>query len=172
MHREEPSPRNRTGLRYPGWLALFFIWTLVGAFGYIRHRLDPASPPSAVSPLKEFAGWLTCFYPWILLGPLVFRLEDRFPLKRTRWLISSPILISFGLGLAFVAVKLSFLLNMPLDPKITLRTLIFSVPAFEFFLALLLYWNVVIAGAFIRTCHGTGAPETDCSRTSARERTA
>jgi two-component sensor histidine kinase len=154
MHREEPSPRNRTGLRYPGWLALFVIWTLVGAFGYIRHRLDPASAPATRNSLLEFAGWLTCFYPWILLGPLVFRLEHRFPLKRTTLLTSLPILIFAGLPLAFVAVKLSILLNMPLDSKITLHTLIFSVPVFEFFLAFFLYCNLVIAGAFIRTIMG------------------
>jgi two-component system LytT family sensor kinase len=151
MHREESSPRNRTGLRYPGWLALFIVWTLVGAFGYIRHRLDPASAPATRNALLEFAGWLTCFYPWILLGPLVFRLEHRYPLNRTKWLTSIPILGLFGLLLAFAAVKLSFLLNMPLDPHITWRTLIFDVPTSEFFLAFFLFWNVAIAGAIIRT---------------------
>jgi sensor histidine kinase YesM len=151
MHREESSPRKRTGLRYPGWLALFIVWTLVGAFGYIRHRLDPASAPATRNPLLEFAGWLTCFYPWILLGPIVFRLEHRYPLNRAKWLTSVPILGLFGLLLAFVAVKLSFLLNMPLDPRITWRTLVFDVPTSEFFLAFFLFWNIAIAGAIIRT---------------------
>lgn len=151
MHREEQSPRRKIGLRYPGWLALFVIWTVVGALGYIRHRLDPASGASGVPPLVEFAGWLTCFYPWILLGPLVFRLEHRFPLSRAKWLTSCPILMFFGLLMAFVAVKMTIALNMPLNPSVGLHTLIFAVPTFEFFLAFFLFWNIAIAGAIIRT---------------------
>ncbi len=151
MRREEPSSGKRAGLRYPGWVALFIIWTLVGAFGYIRHRLDPASPPSGRNAVVEFAGWLTCFYPWILLGPLVFYLERRHPLNRAKWLTSLPILALYGVLLAFVAVKLSIALNMPLDSHITLRTLLLSVPSYEFWLALFLYGNVMIAGAVIRT---------------------
>jgi two-component system LytT family sensor kinase len=138
-------------MHYPGWVALFVIWTLVGALGYMRHRLDPASAPSGLSPVVEFAGWLTCFYPWILLGPLVFRLEYRFPLNRAKWLTSCPALSFFGLLLAFVAVKLAIALNMPLDSRISLHTLIFALPLAEFFLAFFLFWNIAIAGAIIRT---------------------
>jgi two-component system, LytTR family, sensor kinase len=154
MYRAESSPRTRAGLRYPGWLALFIIWTVVGAFGYIRHRLDPGSPPSGRSPLVEFAGWLTCFYPWILLGPLVFYVERRHPLNRAKWLTSSPVLALYGILLAFVAVKITLALNVPLDSRISLRTVLLSVPSYEFWLALFLYWNIAIAGAVIRTIMG------------------
>lgn len=151
MHGEESAPRNRAGLRYPGWLALFIIWTIVGSFGYVRHRLDPTSTPSGLNPFVEFAGWLTCFYPWIFLGPLVFRLEHRYPLNREKWLTSVPILVLFGFLLAFVAVKLTIALNMPLDPHIGWHELLFSLPKYEFFLALFLFLNIAIAGAIIRT---------------------
>jgi LytS/YehU family sensor histidine kinase len=40
---------------------------------------------------------------------------------------------------------------MPLDSRISLRTLIFAVPSAEFFLAFFLFWNIAIAGAIIRT---------------------
>src|ERR1700739_3931387 len=94
MHREEPSSRS-VGCAIPdGWrFSSFGRWL---EHCYLRHRLDPASAPSGLNPLVEFAGSLTCFYPWILLGPLVFRLEYRFPLNREKGLINFPILTFFG----------------------------------------------------------------------------
>jgi len=151
MQQVEKSPTAKGELRYPGWLALFIIWTAVGTFGYLRHRLDPAFTTTGVHPLKEFAGWLTCFYPWILLGPAVFYLERRHPLNREKWMTSFPILALYGILLAFVAVKISLLLNALLDPRINFHTIFVSVPSYEFYLALFLFANIAIAGAIIRT---------------------
>jgi sensor histidine kinase YesM len=151
MGREEQSARNEGGLRYPGAVALFVIWTLVGAACFLRHRLGPTSGASGPNALLEFAGWLTCFYPWILLGPVVFRLERRFPLNRTKWMTSLPALALAGTLLAGVAVKISIALTLILNPHTGWRALVFGLPGCEFLIALFLFWNIAIAGAIIRT---------------------
>ena len=151
MDPEEQPQHNKKGIRYPGWLALFVIWTLIGAFRFLRYRLDPSSSPSHLHPLTEFAEWLTCFYPWVLLAPLVFRLERRFPLDREKWIRSLPMLIAGGLVLAVVAVKITIALNMLINRRIDVYDLILDYPVAEFSVAFFLYWNIVIAGAVIRT---------------------
>src|SRR5580704_609098 len=151
MDPEGQPQHNKKGIRYPGWLALFVIWTLIGAFRFLRYRLDPSSSPSHLHPLTEFAEWLTCFYPWVLLAPLVFRLERRFPLDREKWIRSLPMLIAGGLVLAVVAVKITIALNMLINRRIDVYALILDYPVAEFSVAFFLYWNIVIAGAVIRT---------------------
>lgn len=48
MSRDEQSPSIEGELRYPGAVALFVIWTLVGTACYLRHRFSPASGASGV----------------------------------------------------------------------------------------------------------------------------
>ncbi len=151
MHRQEPASVIKGGLRYPGVLALFGIWTAVGAVCFLRHRLGPASGATSLPTLLEFTVWLSCFYPWILLGPLVFRLERRFPLNRAKWLTSVPVLALCGILLAFVAVKMTIALNMLLDSHTDLHTLVHGLPLSEFSIAFFLFSNIAIAGAIIRT---------------------
>lgn len=151
MDPEKQPQHTKKGIRYPGWLALFVIWTLIGAFRFLRYRLDPSSSPSHLHPLTEFAEWLTCFYPWVLLAPLVFRLERRFPLDREKWIRSLPMLMAGGLVLAVVAVKITIALNMLINRRIDVYDLILDYPVAEFSVAFFLYWNIVIAGAVIRT---------------------
>ena len=151
MDRKEQSQCAATGLRYPGWFALFVIWTVIGACGYVRHLLNAASGAAAPYMFKEFLEWLTCFYPWILLGPLVFRLERRYPLNRAHWKTSVPLHLLFGAALAAVAVKIAIALSIPFHPQFKLRALLFSIPTYEFWLSFFLYANIAIAGAVIRT---------------------
>jgi len=151
MDRKEQSQCAATGLRYPGWLALFVIWTVIGACGYVRHLLNPASGAAAPYAFKEFFEWLSCFYPWILLGPVVFWLERRYPLNRAEWKTSVPLHLLFGAVMAAVAVKITIALNIPFDPRVKLHALLTSLSSSEFCLSLFLYWNIAIAGAVIRT---------------------
>lgn len=151
MSQEEQSPTIDGGLRYPGALALFVIWTLVGAACYLRYRSSPTSVATGVNPLLEFAGWLTCFYPWIILGPVVFRVERRFPLNRKKWMTSLPVLALVGFILSATAVKMSIALTMLLNLHNGWHDLVFSLPMCELLIALFLFRNIAIAGAIIHT---------------------
>jgi hypothetical protein len=99
----------------------------------------------------EYAGWLTCYYPWVLFGPVVFRLEQRFPLDRNRWMRSLPILFFYGALLAFAAMKISLVLSMMLERNFDLHRLLFSNPLSETAIAFFLFWTTAAAGAIIRT---------------------
>ncbi|HEX3438354.1 MAG TPA: histidine kinase [Pseudacidobacterium sp.] len=151
VRHDEPGTSSKSGMRYPGWLTLFIVWTLIGSLAFARHLLDATGSHSNINPIAEFAGWLTCFYPWILLAPLVFRIEKRFPLSGKQWMRSILPLFLCGIFLSFIAVKFTILLGMLVSRKFDLHTLIVAAPLGESGLAFFLYCNIVITGAVIRT---------------------
>ena len=70
-------------LRYPGFGVLFVVWTLLGGLAWARHSL--VSGVQHGNLLPDLLGFLTCYYPWLLFTPLVFRLEQRYPLDGKQW---------------------------------------------------------------------------------------
>jgi two-component system LytT family sensor kinase len=151
VHSEESFSNTRAGLRYPGRLGLFVVWTIIGFLAFARHLPERVSMPSIGHLLLEFAGWLTCYYPWVLFGPIVFRLEQRFPLDRGRWMRSLPLLFFYGALLAFAAMKVTLALNLMLERNLDLHRLLFSTPISETAVAFFLFWTTAAAGAIIRT---------------------
>jgi two-component sensor histidine kinase len=151
VHSGESSTKIGTGLRYPGRLALLAVWTIVGFLAFARQLPSRASMPSFPHLLLEYAGWLTCYYPWVLFGPVVFRLEQRFPLDRDRWMRSLPPLFFYGALLAFAAMKITLALSMMLERNFDLHRLLFSNPVSETAIAFFLFWTTAAAGAIIRT---------------------
>jgi two-component system, LytTR family, sensor kinase len=147
----DSSTKIGTGLRYPGSLTLLAVWTIVGFLSFARQLPSRASMPSFMHLLVEYAGWLTCYYPWVLFGPVVFRLEQRFPLDRDRWMRSLPVLFFYGVLLAFAAMKVTLALSMMLERNFDLHRLLFSIPVDETAIAFLLFWTTAAAGAIIRT---------------------
>jgi two-component system LytT family sensor kinase len=150
VHTEESVSDPRPCVRYPGRLALFIVWTTVGFLAFASHFPGRAMP-SSTRLLLEFGTWLTCYYPWVLFGPIVFRLERRFPLDRDNWMRSVSVLFFYGALLAFAAVKITLTLNMLLDHKFNLHALLFAVPAYEAGLAFFLFWINAAAAVVIRT---------------------
>lgn len=147
----ETLSRKQSGIRYPGWLALFCIWTLIGVLAFARHFLDANVAGNHEFSLKELAEWLTCFYPWVLIAPVVFELERRFPLNKNQWTRSVPVLFVCGLVLSFTAMKFAIAQCMLIDRKVNLHALLYATPLGELGLAFFLFWNIAIAGAIIRT---------------------
>ena len=145
---------HRQGIRYPGPVALFLVWTLIGALSYGRHYLQDYSsrPPTNVS--FELLFWLTCFLPWTALSPIVFRLERRYPLGEERWPVNLAKLAVACLPMAYIAAEISlglgiviqFLFRRPIHIQRS-----WWMPDFmELWVILLIYWSVVIAGYVIR----------------------
>lgn len=142
-----------SGPKYPGFGALFLIWTAVGAVTSARHYFGPAPWPDS-QDLAWFVACIAYFYPWVGLTPLAFRLERRFPLGTGGWARH------FG-WLAICSVPVS-LLAAPLMLVITWPILVaFGVPVnpprnplhlFRYLLvAQVDFWASVAGGYVVRT---------------------
>jgi two-component system, LytTR family, sensor kinase len=137
---------------YPGPIALAVIWTVFGCLAYARHFLldHNTAPPDKM--VLEFLVWLTCFYPWIAMGPLVFRLERRYPLGNTDWArnlgwltAASPLLGYLGA----IFTKLLYLsLQIVFHEPLSAQTWWWRVPLREVAVQIALYWTTV-GGAYV-----------------------
>ena len=137
-------------IRYPGFGLLFVGWTALALLAYTRFALLTGGGNTGVLP--ELIGWLTCYYAWLLLTPLVFRLEEKYPLG-TRVMSIVQLAIA-GLPLAYIANKLTLLLNVAIATlfpgSFAASTVQWSIPLPEFGLELALYWFTVAVGCLIR----------------------
>lgn len=148
--------RSETGgrfeVRYPGPAALFLAWTAVGVLTSLRYQFF--RPPRV--DLGELAFSLACiafYYPWVGLGPLVFRLEKRFPLSAHQWARNLGVLAGASLPISLVASLLMsgiFLAVLWVFGKGWGRP-----PAGFWFMhfptAEVCFWASVAAGYFVRT---------------------
>jgi two-component system LytT family sensor kinase len=141
-------------IRYPGFGLLFVGWTVLGFLAYTRFALLTGGGNTRVLP--ELIAWLSCYYPWLFLTPLVFRLEERYPLgKRVKNVV---VLAMAGLVLAYLAYKLTLLLNVGLAllfrGSFATSPAEWSIPLGEFGLEQALYWFTVGVGCLIRNLIG------------------
>jgi len=138
-------------LRYPGFGALFLIWTVVGAVTSGRHYLDPY--PRIAWNLPVFLACIAYLYPWIALAPFVFRLERRFPLGTGRWIRNLGVLASFSVPLCLLAAPVMEGVVFAVYLAFGAPTRTFSmIRLFRFFpVAQGMFWSTVAGGYVIRT---------------------
>jgi len=142
-------------LRYPGFGVLFVVWTLLGGLAWARHSL--VSGVQHGNLLPDLLGFLTCYYPWLLFTPLVFRLEQRYPLDGKQWPKNLVLLAVAGLPLAYLAsgiggtlsAGIQHILRQPYGPNPWWPI---SIP--ELALEQALYWITVGGGFLIRSLIG------------------
>jgi len=147
-----PSIKITRRVGYPGPLALTLLWTLVGSLAYARHYLNDHSTAPPAKMVFEFLIWLTCFYPWIGFGPLVFRLERRYPLETHRWpgnlgwLTAASILFAYlgALSTQVLSLSLYILFREPLDAV----SASYTPPLRELAIQFVLFWTTV-GGAYV-----------------------
>jgi two-component system, LytTR family, sensor kinase len=101
------APRAQS-IRYPRLGILFVVWTLLGSLAYARYSLEAGAARGGI--LLELLGWLACYYPWFFLTPLVFRLEQKFPLGRAKWPKHVVSLALVGLPLSYLAYATAIVL--------------------------------------------------------------
>jgi two-component system LytT family sensor kinase len=139
-------------IRYPGIATLLVAWTVLGGLAYVRRVLLADAPHDRV--LSHLAGWMMSYYPWVVLTPLVFRLEHRFALSRSKWPRHLPWLALAGLPLAYLAHEISVGLNIIAELTFRLpwspRTPWWSVLRCEFLMQQALYWFAVGGACVIR----------------------
>jgi two-component system LytT family sensor kinase len=144
------STFERRPIRYPGFGLLFVGWTVLGLLAYTRFALLTGGGNTGALP--ELIAWLTCYYPWLLLTPLVFRLEERYPLGTQ--VKNVVVLAMAGLILAYCAYQLTLLLSVGLASlfrgSFASSPVDWSIPVGEFGLEQALYWFTVGVGCLIR----------------------
>jgi two-component system, LytTR family, sensor kinase len=137
------------------FLGLFLAWSLIGILSFARFyflTIETGPPPQLWSLLV----WLCCFYPWVLLGPLVFRMEGRFPLCRgSRGLRNLLILALLGIPLSLftfelrivLAIAFEYLLRAPIDESLIP---LWKIPMVEFCYHQIPYWVTIGASYILR----------------------
>jgi two-component system LytT family sensor kinase len=139
-------------IRYPGIATLLVAWTVLGGLAYVRRVLLADAPHDHV--LSHLAGWMMSYYPWVVLTPLVFRLEHRFVLSRSKWPRHLPWLALAGLPLAYLGHEISVGLNIIAELTFRLpwsrQTPWWSVLRCEFLMQQALYWFAVGGACVIR----------------------
>lgn len=127
------------------------MWTLIGTISYLRYYLQHR--PGTYSWF-EFLIWQTCFIPWIAISPLVFRLEQKYPLGGTGWLPRSISLAAIGVPIAYLGAEISLVLSLMIKflfgQQLEVPRAWWVPPIQELWIFLLLYCSVVAAGYVIR----------------------
>jgi len=149
----ETEPPKGAEIRYPGLGKMFLIWTAIRALTSVRYHLVSPSKPAA-GELSALLGCIACYYPWIPLTPVVFRIEERFPLGSGRWARNLALLAMFSVPVCLLASALmlsSFVAVMSAlrAPRWMPRS---GISWFlEFPVAEGIFWCSVAGGYFIRT---------------------
>ena len=94
------------------WLS----WTAIAIVSFARHYFEQTHPfdwPNGSWP--DFLSWLACFYPWAMLTPSVFRLEERFPLSRSKWQRNLGIVLFASLIFSYLALQIGTLINFVIN---------------------------------------------------------
>jgi sensor histidine kinase YesM len=64
---------------------MFLIWSAIGALTVARAQLRPSVGALPIDTLAVFVACMSWYFPWAVLSPMVFRLEQRFPLGAPGW---------------------------------------------------------------------------------------
>lgn len=139
--------------RYPRFPVLFGAWTVLGLLAFVRYFLLSGIPKYDLVP--EFLGWLSCYYSWLLLTPLLFRVEQKFPLEKSWRHVA--LLALFGVPVSYSAYELTLVLNAGVrlvfrnPPLLPLHW--WSFPVREFALEQALYWFTVGVACLLRNVY-------------------
>ena len=144
--------------------ALFAVWTLLGALGYLHHMQTAGPGFASAHGLLE---WLLCYWAWIPLTPLIVHLEAR----STTWVRSWPgavlLMGSASLVFSWAAYHITSFVGVlvrtgriwPAD-----RAFTWMLSADEFWIEELMFWGVVAAAYAARKWKELRAREREAAR--------
>lgn len=145
-------PEVGAELRYPGFGMIFLIWTAIGILTSLRYQFQRPSN-SEIGDVAFIAAFTACYYPWVLLTPLVFRIEQRFPLGEGNRFRNLFLLALISVPVSLLAAPLMSGLFAGvlavLQPEFTFRVSWFWLRHFP--MAEVLFWCSVAGGYFVRT---------------------
>lgn len=139
-------------LRYPGFGTIFLVWTAIGILTSLRYQLQ-RPPNSEIGDAAFIAAFTACYYPWIALTPLVFRIEQKFPLSDGSWFRNLGFLAMLSVPVCLVAAPLMSgffmgVLAVSQGPYTRSGTRFWFG---HFPMAQVLFWCSVAWGYFVRT---------------------
>lgn len=139
-------------IRYPGFAILFVAWTLLGILAYGRYALEGGIRSGDL--LLDLLESLSCYYPWLFLTPLVFRLEAKLPISRTRWWRNFAFLVLISFPASYLAYASTILLTHAVHYAFhkppTSADAWWPMPDGEVAVEQALYWFTVVAACIIR----------------------
>jgi len=148
----ESAPEIRKPIGYPAFGSLSVAWTALGTLACARYVLLGGDLKRGL--LLELLGWLACYYPWLLATPLIFRLEQRFPIAREVWPKHVAFLAFASLPLVHFAYQLTIFSDAAVQHlfghPFSLTPHWWLIPRREFALEQALYWFTVGASCLIR----------------------
>jgi signal transduction histidine kinase len=146
------SAEIRKPIGYPAFGLLFVAWTALGTLACARYVLLGGDLKRGL--LLELLGWLACYYPWLLATPLIFRLEQRFPIAREVWPKHVAFLALASLPLVYLAYQFTIFSDAAVQHlfghPFSLTPRWWLIPRREFVLEQALYWFTVGASCLIR----------------------
>lgn len=143
--------------------ALFAVWTLLGALGYLHHMQTAGPAFASVHGLLE---WLLCYWAWIPLTPLVVRLEAHSSTWAPSW--RRAVLLGIAsLVFSWAAYHITSFVGVlartgriwPADREFT-----WGISADEFWIEELMFWGVVAAAYAARKWKELRAREREAAR--------
>ena len=146
---------SRAGPRYPGLGLITLILTATGILSCLRHFVY-RQPQSALEMAAAMTACTVFFYPWIALTPLVFRLEQRFPLGSQRWLRNALVLALLSIPVSVLAAPVMSALYWAVMAAADIGVPYLKPKVFwlgHFFSAQVLFWCSVAGGYTVRTRH-------------------
>jgi two-component system, LytTR family, sensor kinase len=139
---------------YPGIPRVLLVWCVIGALTSIRHHVALGRLSSQWEIVSGIIGCMACYLPWAVLTPIVFRIEQRYPLGAARWPRRLAILTALSVPVCMLASPVMFV------SFAAVRYLLHAEawwPRGGFFLfaefsfAEALFWSSVAGGYLIRT---------------------
>ena len=142
------------GDRYPGVGRMFLIWTAIGLLTVARSqtfRTASETGPWSFAVLVACTSW---YFPWAVLTPLVFRLEQRFPLGALGWPRRVALLAAISVPFCLTASPVMMALDAAIRYAFGAPAWFSGSPRFwfgAFPAAEGLFWCSVAGGYFFRT---------------------
>ena len=102
----------------PGYGRMLLIWTAISTLLYVWNYVFPPKPY-----VHDFIGrlrYISCYLPWAVITPLIFRIENRFPLGDRKWmkhlsclaLLSVPISVLVASSMVYSFLTVSSILRV------------------------------------------------------------
>lgn len=154
--RSTQQEKVKSGLRVewwnPGYGRMLLIWTAISTLLYVWNYVFPPKPY-----VHDFIGrlrYISCYLPWAVITPLIFRIENRFPLGDRKWmkhlsclaLLSVPVSVLGASSMLFSFLIVSSILRGHIVYPRRALSLVVEFPAAE-----IVYWCSVATGYFLRT---------------------
>jgi signal transduction histidine kinase len=157
-HLDIPASDGVTGrldrIRYPGVGKVLLFWAAIGALTIARSQLLFTPGKAGRETFDVLLSCVSWYLPWALLTPVVFRLEEKYPLGGAGWRRNVALLA--GLSVAFCAAASAVMMGIGGVIRYALGAPAWFSGGLRFWLGAFpsaegIFWCSVAGGYFFRT---------------------